>query len=47
LLWTIIGGVAAILVPVPQDLVMLAAGLLAITAIWQRLPKPPPEAGAR
>jgi hypothetical protein len=38
LLWTIIGGTAAFLFRMPQDWILLASGVLAVTAIWKRLP---------
>jgi hypothetical protein len=38
LLWTIIGGAAALVFGFPQDLALLASALLAVTAIWKRLP---------
>jgi Family of unknown function (DUF6064) len=38
LLWTIVGGAAALMFGFPQDLALLASALLAVTAIWKRLP---------
>jgi Family of unknown function (DUF6064) len=38
LLWTIVGGAAALVFGLPQDLALLASAVLAVTAIWKRLP---------
>jgi Family of unknown function (DUF6064) len=38
LLWTIVGGAAALIFGFPQDLALLASAVLAVTAIWKRLP---------
>jgi hypothetical protein len=39
LLWTIVGGGASLLFDMPQDLVLLGAGMLAVAAVWKRMPE--------
>lgn len=38
LLWTIVGGAASFLLRMPQDWLLLVSGLLAVVAVWNRLP---------
>ncbi len=38
LLWTIVGGSASFLLRMPQDWLLLVAGLLAVISVWKRLP---------